>query len=167
MVHRTVVLSSPIGPIALDSDESAVTAVRLRVSESPSEVSDPLLREAAREIDEYFAGARRSFSIPVRRPETATAFQHALWDALERIPFGETRTYGEIARELGTSARAVGGACARNALPLLIPCHRVVAKTGLGGFSGDWETGMAVDVKKVLLAHERGARGSTCPPECC
>lgn len=160
MPSHTAVLPSPIGPIALASDGTAVTAVHLRVDEALRAPSDPVLRRAAREIDEYFAGGRRCFSVPLRRP-AATAFQNRVWDELERIPFGETVTYGELARRLATSARAVGGACARNALPLFIPCHRVVAKNGLGGFSGDWQTGMAVDVKAVLLAGERGADDST------
>jgi methylated-DNA-[protein]-cysteine S-methyltransferase len=118
-----------------------------------------VLAAAAAELGEYFRGSRREFSVPLRRPSTATPFQERLWDALLRIPYGQTRTYGELAVELATSPRAVGGACARNRLPLLIPCHRVVAKGGLGGFSGDWETGMALDVKQVLLAHEGRREG--------
>jgi methylated-DNA-[protein]-cysteine S-methyltransferase len=161
MPSRIAVITSPIGLIALESDGRALRGVRLQVREPVLSPADAVLRQAAREIEEYFAGRRRSFSVPLHRPTTASAFQHRVWDELERIPFGETRTYGEIARHLGTSPRALGGACARNALPLFIPCHRVVARTGLGGFSGDWETGRALDVKQVLLAHEAGGSDST------
>ncbi|MBI5015246.1 MAG: methylated-DNA--[protein]-cysteine S-methyltransferase [Deltaproteobacteria bacterium] len=161
MPLQTAVLPSPVGLLALDCDGSALTAVHLRVSGPPREPSGPVLQRAARELEEYFAGRRRTFSVPLRRPPSATAFQHLVWDELLRIPFGETRTYGELARALGTAARAVGGACGRNALPLFIPCHRVVAKAGLGGFSGDWESGLALDVKRVLLEHEACACGST------
>jgi methylated-DNA-[protein]-cysteine S-methyltransferase len=153
------VISSPIGRIALDSDGVGLTAVRLKVKDPLKPPIHPLLKRAAEEIGEYFRGARRSFSAPLHRPDGATAFQRRIWDALAQIPYGTTRTYGDLARELSTSPRAVGGACARNALPLLVPCHRVVAKSGLGGFSGDWQTGLAIDVKKVLLDLE--AKGST------
>ena len=80
-----------------------------------------------------------------------TPFQHMVWRVLSRIPFGTTRTYGEIAHELGNAkqARAVGQACNRNPLPLIIPCHRVVSRAGLGGFAGGSE------IKKALLAHEQ------------
>ncbi|NTU59883.1 MAG: methylated-DNA--[protein]-cysteine S-methyltransferase [Deltaproteobacteria bacterium] len=155
------VVPSPIGNILLETDGASLTAVRLAVEEPAAAPRGELLRTAAREVEEYFAGGRREFSVPLRLPEGSTDFQRRAWEALARIPFGSTRTYGELARELATSPRAVGGACARNALPLVIPCHRVVAKQGLGGFAGHWETGMALDVKKVLLELE--AKGSTGP----
>ena len=73
---------------------------------------------------------------------------------MKTIPAGQTKTYTDIAQALGTAPRAVGGACGNNPTPLLVPCHRVVAKNGLGGFSGDWETGLALRQKKWLLEHE-------------
>lgn len=82
-----------------------------------------------------------------------TPFQQRLWRELTRIPFGETRSYGELAKKLNSSARAVAGACRRNPLPLLVPCHRVVAKTGLGGFMGRTD-GPALAIKRWLLQHE-------------
>lgn len=154
MTASRAVIPSPVGSLALETDGTALTAVLLRVDAPLLAPSGPVLGRAAKEVARYFAGGLRVFCVPLRRPPTTTPFQHTVWDALGRIPFGETRTYGELAKELGSSPRAVGGACARNPLPLVIPCHRVVAKHGLGGFSGDWETGLALDVKRVLLDWE-------------
>jgi len=154
MKTTQAVVSTPVGHLGLEAEGEAVVRVWFARGEALVAPREDTLVRAAAEIEEYFCGERRTFSVPTRRPSSATAFQHRLWDALLRIPYGETRSYGDLAMELGTSPRAVGGACGRNALPVLIPCHRVVARGGLGGFSGDWETGMAVDVKQVLLAHE-------------
>ncbi len=88
-------------------------------------------------------------------PEATTPFQHRLRRVLLAIPFGETRRYGEVAAELGSSPRAVGRALASNPLPLMIPCHRVVARDGLGGFQGG-ETEETLWIKAGLLAHESG-----------
>lgn len=147
------VVQTPIGPLGLEALGDEI--VRLWFAEEEAqEPGGSVLKEAARQIDGYFRGTRRHFDLPLRRPSGTTLFQHRLWDALSRIPFGETCTYGRLAAQLQTSARAVGGGCARNPLPILIPCHRVVARTGLGGFSGQWETGLALRVKRTLLQHE-------------
>ena len=82
-----------------------------------------------------------------------TPFQKKVWLALQKIPAGQVMTYGELAKQLKTSARAVGNACRANPMPLVIPCHRVVAKSGLGGFSGSQE-GAPIKIKKWLLEHE-------------
>lgn len=156
-MRETASVPTPVGTLVVDTEGSEVTGVRfVAEGDAPSESGEasPALRRALDELKEYFSGSRTAFSVALRRP-AATEFQQRVWDGLLRIRFGETRTYGELARELGTSPRAVGGACARNELPILIPCHRVVAKTGLGGFSGEWETGLALSVKARLLAHER------------
>ncbi len=151
------VIRTPVGPVGLEAEGGAVTGVRFARGEHSASPAGGVLDEAAGQLNEYFLGQRREFRLPLRRPAGSTAFQNRVWDALLAIPYGETRTYGQLARELGTGARAIGGACARNALPIVIPCHRVVGRSGLGGFSGDWETGLAVDVKKALLAHEARA----------
>ena len=148
-------VQTPIGPLVLESDGQAVRRVSFGAGSPLADAAcDPLLDRAAREILEYLDGRRQRFDVPVRYPEDATAFQRRVWDALRRIPYGTARTYGDLARELGTSPRAVGGACARNPIPILVPCHRVVARGGLGGFAGQWETGLALDVKRRLLALE-------------
>jgi methylated-DNA-[protein]-cysteine S-methyltransferase len=110
----------------------------------------------ARELAEYFAGERREFTVPLL-PE-GTRFQREVWDALRRIPCGETRSYGQLARELGRpgAARAVGQANGRNPLPILIPCHRVLASDGgIGGYLGDWSEGRGIALKRWLLELER------------
>ena len=111
--------------------------------------SSAVLERAAAQLREYFLGERRRFDLPLA-PQ-GTAFQQRVWQALYAIPFGETRSYGELARELGSAARAVGGACGANPIPIIIPCHRVLAAKGrLGGFSG----GDGLSSKRQLLAHE-------------
>lgn len=109
----------------------------------------PLLRQAARELQEYMAGRRKTFSVPFELD--GTHFQCRVWAELFKIPYGELRTYGEIARALGNpgAGRAAGAANARNPLPIIIPCHRVIASDGtLGGYSA------GLEVKRLLLAVE-------------
>ena len=152
----------PVGLLSLEAEAGRLTRIGLRAEGPLRPPEAEILATAARQLEEYFAGERGTFTVELLRPLGASDFQHRVWDAMERIPCGETRTYGDLARELGTSPRAVGSACGRNALPILIPCHRVVSASGLGGYAGDWEKGLALEVKSVLLEHERrmGALGS-------
>ncbi|GAB4269220.1 MAG: methylated-DNA--[protein]-cysteine S-methyltransferase [Deferrisomatales bacterium] len=155
-------IDSPVGRLELEAVEGALVGVRFRPEEPLPAPTGGVLAEAARQLALYFAGRLERFRVPTRLPEGATPFQRRVWKALEEIPAGQTRTYGELARQLGTGARAVGGACRRNPLPVLVPCHRVVARTGLGGYSGQWETGLAQRVKALLLAHEARVWGRRC-----
>ena len=140
-------LTSPLGPLSLEASDEKIVA--LHWDRAPSDDPDPVLREAAAQLGAYFAGERRTFDLPAA--PRGTAFQKRLWAALAEIPYGETRTYGEIARRLGTSARAVGRACGANPLPIILPCHRVVAANGgSGGYSGKG----GVNTKAFLLALE-------------
>jgi methylated-DNA-[protein]-cysteine S-methyltransferase len=115
--------------------------------------TDPLLLETMLRLEAYFAGATADFSDLPLAPE-GTSFQHRVWSTLRAIPVGHTRRYGELAAQLDTAARAIGGACRANPLLLIVPCHRVVASTGDGGFmgasDGDWPRR-----KQQLLAHEQ------------
>lgn len=109
-----------------------------------------VLDSAERQLGEYFAGSRREFDLPIEL--AGTPFRRAVWDALLRIPYGEVKTYGEIAREIGSqnASRAVGGACHNNPIAIIVPCHRVVGAGGaLTGFGG------GLDVKEKLLALEQ------------
>ncbi len=99
----------------------------------------------------YFTNPQHDFESELLAK--GTAFQKRVWDQLCRIPVGEVRTYGEVAATLNSSARAVGNACRKNPLPLMVPCHRVVAKNGLGGFAGERE-GQTISLKKWLLDFE-------------
>lgn len=105
--------------------------------------------ELRRQLDEYEAGDREAFALTVRFPDSHVGrVMRAMW----AIPYGETRTYGELAAEIDSGAVAVGQACGANPLPVVVPCHRVVAADGFGGFSNE----EGVDAKRRLLAFERG-----------
>lgn len=109
----------------------------LRFPNDPTQdqlVESPLLRQLSWELNEYFSGARAVFTVPIKLQ--GPKFFHAVWTELSRIPYGETITYGELARRVGNpkASRAVGQALARNPLPIIVPCHRVIGKESLGGF---------------------------------
>jgi methylated-DNA-[protein]-cysteine S-methyltransferase len=116
--------------------------------------STELAEKAARQLERYRADPDTRFDLPLLIE--GTPFQRRLWDALCGIPRGKTLTYGELARRLGGEARAVGQACGDNRLPIVIPCHRVVAANGLGGFAHA-TGGYLLEAKRWLLAHECGA----------
>lgn len=131
--------NTPIGRLALVETEGSLRRLWLPGAPFPEEAEEgetPLLRQAALQLDEYFLGKRRQFQLPLA-PQ-GTAFWLQVWDALTTIPYGQTRTYGEIARQVGRpgGARAIGQANHHNPLPIFIPCHRVVAAgSGLGGYT--------------------------------
>ncbi|SDM00135.1 methylated-DNA-[protein]-cysteine S-methyltransferase [Franzmannia pantelleriensis] len=139
---RYTQFASPLGEILLAGDERGLARLVLLDGEASLEVDEEWQRDddgfdAAREqVLAYLDGRRRSFSLALS-PQ-GSDFQRQVWAALLRIPYGETRTYGELARRLGRdgAARAIGAASGANPLPLLIPCHRVVAADGMGGYSG-------------------------------
>jgi methylated-DNA-[protein]-cysteine S-methyltransferase len=115
--------------------------------------TDDLAAEVVRQLEAYFADPRHSFDLPLSLH--GTAYQCRVWQGLREIAPGERSTYGELAIRVGGSPRAVGNACRQNPLPVVIPCHRVVARTGLGGYMGE-QDGTAMAIKRWLLAHEGG-----------
>ena len=126
-------LSSPVGTLFLE--ERGGSLVRLDWTGPPGAAATPLLREAVDQINAYFEGRLRNFDLPLA--PAGTAFQRRIWSAMAEIPYGETVTYGELAARAGSGARAVGGACGANPIPVILPCHRVVAANGgAGGYSG-------------------------------
>ena len=130
---------SPIGPMTLVQEGEALARLDFDVPSQPEEVT-PLLLEACRQLREYFAGERKAFALPLA--PAGTEFQKKVWAALRDIPWGETRSYGDIARAIGkpTACRAVGMANGRNPLPIFIPCHRVIGTNGsITGYSGGLE----------------------------
>jgi len=140
-------LASPLGSLTLVEEQGAL--VSLAFGGTRGHDASPLLRRARAQLLEYFAGRRREFALPLA--PHGTPFQQALWQALLAIPYGELRTYGELAAALESAPRAIGGACGRNPIPIIIPCHRVVAAGSLGGYSG----GQGLATKRKLLALER------------
>ena len=142
---------SPVGPLTLVTNGVAITKVSFADRGSASE--HPLLQDAATQLADYFAGRRRDFDLPFN--PSGSDFQTRVCQAMSAIPQGQTRTYGELANDLDSSARAIGRACGANPIPVLIPCHRVLAANGgLGGYSGAG----GLKTKLFLLKHE-GALG--------
>ncbi len=147
---ETLVLETPIGPVHITANETVIQ--QITIGEGPSETREtPLLRHAAEQLRAYFAGTARTFDLPLVPPETP--FQARVRAAMIAIPYGETRSYGELANRIDGVARAVGQACGHNPVPIIVPCHRVLAAGGaIGGFSG----GDGAPTKRKLLAHEAG-----------
>lgn len=140
---------TPTGLIAVHEADETITNIEWLSGGVAGGDETPLLLEARRQIEGYFAGSRRTFDLPLA--PGGTGLRRSVWDAMRAIPFGAVRTYGDIARELGASARAVGAACGRNPIPIVIPCHRVVGAGGrLTGFSG----GDGIKTKHALLRLE-------------
>ncbi|MGC2412590.1 MAG: methylated-DNA--[protein]-cysteine S-methyltransferase [Stellaceae bacterium] len=143
-------IPSPIGQLTIDELDDRVVAIRW--ADAPSGNGSPLLAEAARQLAAYFDGKLSRFDLPLA--PGGSAFEARVWSAMQAIPYGQTRCYGDLAGAIGSAPRAVGRACGTNPIPIVIPCHRVLAKAGLGGYSGDG--GLAT--KRRLLALE-GALG--------
>jgi methylated-DNA-[protein]-cysteine S-methyltransferase len=143
-------MPSPVGQLTIDEADGAVVAIRWTPSDAdgPPSNGSRLLAEAVRQLDAYFAGRLSCFDLPLA--PSGTPFETRVWAAMQAIPYGETRTYGDLAHATDSGPRAVGRACGRNPIPIVIPCHRVLAKGGLGGYSGG--TGLAT--KQRLLALE-------------
>lgn len=146
----TLSLHAPVGDLTLFAEDDAIVA--LDWGWGSFQESSPLLERAKKALDAYFDGGPWPTDLPLA--PHGTPFQQKVWAALRKIPSGETRSYGEIAAVLGTSARAVGGANAANPIPILIPCHRVLASAGLGGYSG----GDGLPTKRQLLDLEQHSR---------
>lgn len=139
--------NSPIGPLTVFEEDGAIVAVEW--GWPPENEETPLLLAARDQLEAYFEGRRRDFDLPLA--PRGTDFQRKVWRALAAIPAGQVKTYGQLAAELGTSPRALGGACGRNPIPVIVPCHRVLAADGgLGGYSGMDGT----DTKRFLLTLE-------------
>jgi methylated-DNA-[protein]-cysteine S-methyltransferase len=142
--------ASPIGALTIWEGEGAI--IKLDWTDAGGRAETPLLEAAIHQLDAYFKGAREAFDLPFH--VKGSQFQKDVCAAMLAIPFGYTRTYGEIAKALGVPAQAVGQACGANPIPIMIPCHRVMGAKGLTGFSGQG----GVETKVALLRHE-GAAG--------
>lgn len=138
---------SPVGTLTLFADEDALNVVEW--GRGPEAPTNPLLTEAAAQLNAYFDGKLQAFDLPLN--PSGTDFQRSVWFEFAGIPYGRVKTYGEIARILSSHARAVGMACGANPIPIILPCHRVVGRDGkMTGFSG----GAGVETKIQLLTLE-------------
>lgn len=147
MTMRSITVHTETGPLRVSEEAGAI--VRVTWGRADKEEPTPLLQEAEKQLSEYFAGERVVFDLPLR-PQ-GTSFQCAVWDQMLAIPHGDVRTYGDLAKAVDGSARAVGTACGANPIPVIIPCHRVVGSDGkMTGFSG----GQGVETKQALLRLE-------------
>ena len=151
-------LDTPIGLLRIRAQDDKLTAIEFEEQHGERTPryrdNDPVLAACAEQLREYFAGQRRVFDLPLGA--RGTAFQLSVWDALCRIPYGEVRSYSDIARSIkrDKAVRAVGAANGRNPLPIVVPCHRVIGSNGkLTGFAG------GLDAKKILLELEGALPG--------
>ena len=140
-------LHTPLGDLTLSEEDGAIVA--LDWGWGRDQASTALLRRARDQLQAYFDGALKEFDLPLA--PAGSPYRQRVWAALRAIPCGQVRTYGEIAATAGGSARSVGGANGANPIPILIPCHRVVGGTGIGGYSG----GDGIDTKRYLLGLEQ------------
>ncbi len=148
----TMPLDTPIGRLVLEGDGDVLIGVWLpherRHGRRDADDLPPILKETAAQLEEYFAGERTDFDLHMELD--GTPFQREVWAELARIPYGETISYGELARRVGRpkGPRAVGQANGRNPIPIIVPCHRVLASNGIGGYGG------GLTIKRALLALE-------------
>lgn len=138
-------IPSPVGRLTIDEADDAIAAIRWAAG--PPSNGSPLLAEAARQLEAYFDGKLSRFDLPLA--PSGTPFETRVWAAMQTIPYGETRSYGDLASAIGSAPRAVGRACGKNPIPIVIPCHRVLARGGLGGYSGDG--GLATKTRLLAL----------------
>lgn len=151
-MQYTTIYKSPLGNLGIKIQNQQLTNIDFLFSEPKTDnFHDPFVDKICQQLDLYFQNPSHPFSIPIQ--STGTEFQNKVWKALVQIPSGETVSYKELAIKLNTSPRAIGNACRTNRMPIIIPCHRVIAKNGLGGFAGD-TSGKLLEIKKWLLNHE-------------
>lgn len=146
MIHQ-LFCHTPIGEITLTQLDDHIISLDWGVGRDQSE--SPLLKEAVEQIQAYFDGDLTVFDLPLAPP--VSPFTQKVLQEMQHIPYGETRTYADIARAIKTAPRAIGGACGRNPIPIIIPCHRILSTTGLGGYSGEG----GLSTKTALLSLER------------
>lgn len=158
MINPSVLIDAPFGAVSMSvaNNQLTIELISCALSDVQRQVSvnyealSPQVRRACQQIKQYFEQPTASLDNSVL-PQ-GTAFQQRAWQAIVAIPIGETRTYSQLAEQIGSGSRAVANACGANPLPILIPCHRVVAKHGLGGFMQGKQNGLLI--KQWLLKHE-------------
>jgi len=148
----TAVIKTPVGKIGIITDNDHLTAVHF-LPQAAKEIApkDTFSKNVIQQLERYFKNPKTVFNIPIQL--NGTPFQNKVWQQLCKISAGKTATYGNLAKILDTGARAIGAGCRTNPIPIVIPCHRVVAQNGLGGFCGK-DKAFFLEIKKWLLAHE-------------
>ena len=151
-------LKAPFATLGISTDATHVTGIRFLAPGTPARAPkrDSIAFLACVQIQSYLDDPAFAFDLPLRL--AGTHHRLAVWEAMQRIPAGRTRSYGEVAAELRSSPRAVGGACGANPIPLVVPCHRIIAANRrIGGFMGARAEGFELSVKRWLLEHEGAA----------
>jgi len=155
----TLYFPTPLGSLQLDFQENELCSLSItenssakdQMLEFKQEGENKVRENTLSQLDSYFCSAISFLTIPLA-PQ-GTPFQRSVWHELSEIPLGETRTYGDIAKKLNSSPRAVGNACRKNPVQIIIPCHRVISAKGIGGYAGETE-GRQLKIKRWLLKHE-------------
>ena len=152
MLEYDLIYLSPCSPLGICFDADVLVRIEfLPLHQTAKASAHALAKETVRQLDAYFHEPMFHFDLPISM--SGSVHQQAVWQAIAAIPSGKVLTYSDIAKRLHSSPRAVGNACGRNPLPIIIPCHRVVGKYGLGGFNRD-DTGLMLDIKRWLLKYE-------------
>jgi methylated-DNA-[protein]-cysteine S-methyltransferase len=155
-IAYTSTVLSPIGNLGIITANDKLLKIDFLVANNLQiKPSTEIDREFAQQLQHYFKDPHFNFEIPYEL--NGTPYQIKVLHALKKIPVGKTKTYGEFAKNLNSGPRAIGGACRSNPIPLVIPCHRIVAKNNLGGFAGE-NGGKLLEIKKWLLDHEKHLR---------
>lgn len=150
-INELFAINSPVGILQISIEDGQLNRIRFDTDfdvKQPQSQCGKLVRQ---QIDAYFADAKFQFDLPLFR--LGSEHQLKVWSALSEISTGNVMTYGELAKELNSSARAIGNACRNNPLPIVVPCHRIVAAKDIGGFSGSTQ-GRLLSIKRNLLCHE-------------
>ena len=150
-MNEAFTISSPVGRLGVSIDNEQLIGLKLNSESKLSNPATPFGNKVVDQIEQYFESPSFLFDLPLR--QIGTEHQIKVWKALSEIPRGAVLTYGELAKKIGSSARAIGNACRNNPHPIVVPCHRIVAASDVGGFSGS-QSGELVDIKRSLLRHE-------------
>lgn len=159
MIQYQALINAPFGVVALAMQGGQLLINLLHEAPSneqlqnyhPTEIANPIVKQACEQIQRYLKQPAMQFSAPLHQQQ-GTAFQQRVWQAIADIPVGQVATYGQVAKKIGSGPRAVANACGANNIPLVIPCHRVVAQNGIGGYMQGKQNGLLI--KRWLLAHE-------------
>lgn len=152
MTMASAIIKTPVGNVELSLADNCLLGLIFtnETPSAPTKITD-FAKHVTTALNDYFSNGSHTFDVPLRLE--GTPFQKRVWSALQQIPYGQTLTYGELAKQLNTSPRAIGNACRRNPTPIIVPCHRIVGQNGLTGYAGQTQ-GASMNIKHYLLTHE-------------